>query len=101
MPTVTVNPINTISVRVNQGTQSRVAGTSQFIGAANSAAEIAQAIALANTAITYANNALFLSQAAYDNSNTKLSLTGGTISGNLIVNGEFSTANNTIDAGLF
>jgi hypothetical protein len=108
MPVVTINPVNAISVRVNQATQTSVPSTTQFVGATSAQAQIDEAKALANTALsqantalTIANNSLIVAQSAYNNSNTKLSLSGGTITGNLTVNGTFNNANTTVDAGTF
>jgi hypothetical protein len=50
MPNVTVRPIQNISVRVNQGQQQTVTGTSTFVGSA-----LAQKI---NAAYSTANNAV-------------------------------------------
>ena len=69
MPNVIVNPVQTISVRVNQGVQATVSGTSQFIGSSS----------------TQANAALTLAQAAFDTANTKVSKSGDTMTGNLII----------------
>ena len=71
MARVTINPVQTISVRVNQGVQATVSGTTQFIGASQSQSQ--------------ANAALALAQAAYDTANTKVSRTGDTMTGNLII----------------
>lgn len=108
MPVVIVNPVNTISVRVNQTTQTTVPSTTQFVGATSAQQQIDEAKALANaasiqanTALTIANNSLIIAQSAYDNSNTKLSLSGGTITGNLTVSGIFNNANTIVDAGTF
>ena len=89
MPTVTVKPINTISVRVNQGTTQTVSGTTQFIGA--------------STAQSQANAALTLAQAAFDTANTKVSKSGDTITGNLIVTGNVNSSLfiGEIDGGTF
>ena len=53
---VTVNPINSISVKINQGNQTTVAGTSQFSGA--SSAGVAEALTQSNNALSEANTAL-------------------------------------------
>jgi hypothetical protein len=108
MPVVTINPVSAISVRVNQSAQTTVPSTAQFLGAASAQQQINEAMALANaastqanTALTIANNSLIVAQSAYNNSNTKLSLSGGTITGNLTVNGTFNNADTTVDAGTF
>ena len=53
---VTVNPINSISVKINQGNQTTVAGTSQFSGA--SSAGVSEALTKSNNALAEANTAL-------------------------------------------
>ena len=53
------------------------------------------------TGTVTANSATNIAQLASNNANTKLSITGGEITGNLIVDGTFSNQNNTIDAGSF
>ena len=91
MPNVIVNPIQTINVRVNQGNQQTVHSTAQFVGSAGDASVVA-------------NNALNLAQAAYNAANTKLSLSGGTITGNLVVTGNVTTLDTfvgLIDGGTF
>ena len=52
---VTVNPINSISVKINQGNQTTVAGTSQFSGA--SSAGVSEALTKSNNALAEANSA--------------------------------------------
>ena len=100
MPKVTVSPIQSINVRVNQNSQKTVASTSQFVGAANVQAEVDEIKILSQNAYNVAN-------AAYDYANTKLSLSGGTITGsleitqNLIVDQVITANNEVIDAGLF
>ena len=96
MPVVTINPVNAISVRVNQSAQTTIPSTTQFIGGLSN-----EVMALANAAFTQANTALVIAQSAYNNSNTKLSLSGGTITGNLTVSGTFNNANTIVDAGTF
>jgi hypothetical protein len=128
MPNVTIKPIQTINVRVNQNSQKIVSSTSQFIGAgdllqqideakvmaqnaydaANSAVIIADAASSSiNTAVVMANTAITIANSAYQIANNKLDLTGGTITGsleitqNLIVDQIITANNETIDAGLF
>lgn len=71
MPTVTVRPIQQISVRVNQQNQQTVHSTATFIGAADVRSQV--------------NTAIQLAQSAYDTANTKVSKAGDTMTGNLIV----------------
>ena len=101
MPNVTVNPIQTISVRVDSGKQTVVQSTSQFVGAQNPdiASEVAYLQATNNTqnasiiaiqsvnntqntniqsAFDKANSATVLAQSAFDKANTG---GGGGISG--------------------
>jgi len=107
MPNVTVAPIKTINVRVNQSSQKTVTSTSQFVGASNIQNEVNQIKILAQNASDTANVAIILADEANANVDSKLSLTGGTITGNLEITQNLTvdniiTANNeTIDAGLF
>jgi len=71
MPNVIVNPVQQINVRVNQGNQQTVHSTATFIGA--------------NDAAASANAALVLAQAAYNTANTKVSKSGDTMTGNLVI----------------
>jgi hypothetical protein len=77
MPSVTVNPINRISVRVGQVNQPVVSGSSTFVGSAGSQAQAAfnqanNAYAAANAAYEYANTAYLLA-------NNKVSRSGDTM----------------------
>jgi hypothetical protein len=115
MPNVTVNPIQTISVKVNPGTQPVVQSTSQFVGAQNPdvAAAIAQLQATNNTqnvsiiaiqsvnnsqntniqsAFNAANSAAVLAQSAFDKANTG---SGGGISASGYLNNSVIFANTT------
>lgn len=100
MPNVTVNPVNTVSVRVNQGNQSTVHGTSSFVGAADVQNQVNQIQLLAQQASDTANIALSTVDSKFDKS-------GGTISGdvnitnNLTVGNTIFTSTETIDAGTF
>jgi predicted ATP-grasp superfamily ATP-dependent carboligase len=100
MPNVTVNPINTVSVRVNQQNQKIVHNTSTFVGAADVQQQVNQIQQLAQQASDTANTALSQVDSKYDK-------TGGTITGNVEITGnlyvdEIINANNeTIDAGIF
>ena len=107
MPTITVNPIKTINVRVNQQNKQTVHGATTFIGAANVQSQAAQAIQIAQNASDTSNIALLVAQNAYDTANTKLNISGGTITGDLVINNNLTVSNTiftnaeTIDAGLF
>ena len=108
MPTVTVNPINTINVRVNQNLPTVVTGATTFVGSADvqkevdAIAKVAQSASdNANTALSQVNAAFIASQNAYNAANTKLNLTGGTITGNLAVTGIITANNEILDAGTF
>lgn len=100
MPNVTINPIKTINVRVNQSTQKTVSSTSQFVGAADVQQQVNEIKIIAQNASDTANSASNIA-------NTKLSLTGGTITGNLeilqnlTVDQIFTANNEIIDAGIF
>lgn len=98
---VSVNPINSISVRINQKNQPVVASTSTFTGASDAQAQIDQAKATANAALLYANTALQLAQNSYDVANTKLDLAGGTITGDLTVQGTIYGTIAMVDGGEF
>ena len=86
MPNVIVNPVQQISVRVNQGNQQTVSTTATFVGATE--------------AENAANSALALAQAAYNTANTKVSKTGDTMTGNLVFSNT-ATVVATIDGGIF
>lgn len=88
MPNVIVNPVQQISVRVNQGNQQTVSTTATFVG--SSAADASQT----------ANAALILAQSAYNNANTKVSKSGDTMTGNLVF-ANTATVVATIDGGIF
>ena len=108
MPTVTVNPVNTINVRVNQGGPRVVTGSTTFIGSADVQQQV-DAISIvaqsasdtANTAASQVGQAFVASKNAYDAANTKVSSSGGTITGNLAITGTLTANNTTLDAGLF
>ena len=72
MPNVIVNPIQQINVRVNQGNQQTVHSTATFVGSDPGT-------------VAAANAALILAQAAYNTANTKVSKSGDTMTGNLII----------------
>jgi hypothetical protein len=86
MPNVIVNPVQQISVRVNQGNQQTVYSTASFVGASDAAAQ--------------ANTALALAQAAYNTANTKVSKSGDTMTGNLVF-ANSATISAVIDGGIF
>lgn len=86
MPNVIVNPVQQISVRVNQGNQQTVSTTATFVGATE--------------AENAANSALALAQAAYNTANTKVSKSGDTMTGNLIIQTPASISAK-IDGGTF
>ena len=86
MPNVIVNPVQQISVRVNQGNQQTVSTTATFVGATE--------------AENAANSALALAQAAYNTANTKVSKSGDTMTGNLVFSNT-ATVVATIDGGIF
>lgn len=100
MPTVTVNPVNTVSVRVNQGSQTTVHSTNSFVGAADVQNQVNEIQRLAQQASDTANNALSTIDTKYDK-------TGGTITGdvnitnNLTVGNTIYAVTETVDAGYF
>lgn len=100
MPSVTVNPVTTINVRVNQGNQTVVHGTTSFIGAANVQNQVKEIQQIAQNAANTANLALYTADSKYDK-------TGGTITGdvnitnNLTVGNTIYASTETIDAGQF
>ena len=107
MTTVRVNPPQTINIKVNQGGQKTVQGTTTFVGAAGVQAQVNQLYQVANTAQATAETALHLAQGAYDTANTKYDKTGGHVYGNVIVDQNLTVSNTifadteTIDAGIF
>ena len=111
MPNITVNPVNKINVRVNQGIRGAVTGTTAFYGNANIASEITVIHNEANIAYTTAQTAIleagtgynFVTQGGSVNGNVAVSnaLTVGSaayISGNVNVIGDYV---GTIDGGIF
>jgi hypothetical protein len=88
MPNVIVNPVQQINVRVNQGNQQTVHSTATFVGSS------------ASDALQTANAALVLAQSAYNSSNTKVSKSGDTMTGNLIIT-EPGVLQAKIDGGTF
>lgn len=108
MPTVTVNPVNSINVRVNQSGPKVVTGATTFVGSADVQQQVDQisvvaqdASDTANTALSQVSAAYIASQNAYDAANTKVSSSGGTITGNLAITGNLTANNTTLDAGTF
>lgn len=108
MPTVTVNPVNSINVRINQSGPRVVTGATTFVGSADVQQQV-DAISVvaqdasdtANTALSQVGAAYVASQDAYAAANTKVSLSGGTITGNLAITGSLTANNATLDAGTF
>jgi hypothetical protein len=108
MPIVTINPVNSINVRVNQTGPRVVTGATTFVGSADVQQQV-DAISIvaqnasdtANTALSQVNAAFTASQNAYNAANTKLSMSGGTITGNLTVTGDITANNEILDAGTF
>lgn len=108
MPNVTVNPIQTVKVRVNQDGPKIIHNTTTFVGAADVQSQINQIYNVANNAVltaqnsyNTANTAIEIAQNSFDLANTKLDIAGGTITGNLTVSGVFSNDRTVVDAGLF
>lgn len=90
MPNVTVSPIKTISVKVGTDTPRIVNGTTTFVGGT---ADFTNQI----------KEAKDLAQDAYNAANTKLSMSGGTITGDLTVTGNTTSSVffGTLDGGTF
>jgi len=102
MPNVIVNPVQQINVRVNQGNQQTVHSTATFVGSQEtSAAQTANAaLALAQSAYNSANTGITLANSAYSTANTKVSKSGDTMTGNLIIT-EPAVIRAKIDGGTF
>lgn len=100
MPTVTVNPVNKIVVKVNQQNQQIIHGTSSFVGAADVQSQVDRIQVMAQSASDTANLALSTADSKYDK-------TGGVITGdveitnNLTVDHLIIASSETIDAGTF
>lgn len=97
---VIVTPPSTINVRIGSATQPRITQTSTFQGAvtANVQNEINSVISLAENASNGANIAFSYSNTALSVANNALPLTGGNITGNLVVTGTFT---GLVDGGTF
>ena len=93
MPNVIVNPIQQINVRVNQGNQQTVHSTSTFIGAANVTSLVTEALQTAQAAANTANTAL-------QSVDSKVSKSGDTMTGNLIITSP-GVLQGKIDGGTF
>lgn len=78
-----------------QANTARDQGNTAFLGANAALIQANTARTQGNTAFTQANSAYAQANAAYLTANSKLSLTGGTITGNLSVTGSISVAGNT------
>jgi hypothetical protein len=83
-----------INVKVSGSASQRVSSSTVFIGASNVQDEANAAFNTANSAFTQANS-------AYAYANTSLQLTGGEITGNLIVDGRIYGNVAVVDAGTF
>lgn len=88
MPNVTITPINTINVRIDQNRPKVVTGSTTFIGGSTGFQPQIDELKI-------------LAQNAYDTANTKLNITGGTITGNLQVLGDITANSEVLDAGFF
>jgi len=98
---VTVSSPQRISVSINQGNPQTVRQTSTFFGSADVQPQIIAISETANTALIEANTANAEVQGAYTLANTKLSLTGGTITGDLDITGNVIANNVILDGGIF
>ena len=90
---VVVNPVGSISVKINQPQQQAVHGTSTFVGAASAQAQIQQALDIANAASATAQTALTIASTSY-------SANGGLLHGNMTIAGNIIPSNaNTYTLG--
>jgi hypothetical protein len=88
MPNVIVTPLSQISVRVGPGAPAAVQSTSQFVGASDVRQHTQAAYDTANS--------------AYSTANSKISKTGDTMTGNLLMTGDIiPTVANTYYLGSF
>jgi hypothetical protein len=92
MPSITVNPVNQITVRVNQTIDPVVATSTQFIGAGNSYFIAAEALAVAQDAYQAAN-------VAYAYANTKVSKDGDSMTDPLYFVTAISNTRNMVGVG--
>jgi hypothetical protein len=108
MPNVIVTPPSVITVRVGPAAPAQVQTSASFVGASDQLPLIQEAENTANLALEIANTALNEVVGAYAEANSayalaanSLPITGGEITGNLIVDGEIYGMIATIDAGMF
>ena len=90
-----------INVKVSGSASKRVSSSTIFIGAANTQDSTNAAFAKANAAFTQANTAYTQANSAYALANTSIQVTGGEITGNLIVDGQIYGNVAVVDAGTF
>jgi len=100
MPNVTVSRPNSIKVTVGSAGNPRITSTAQFTGAtsANLINQIQTISDTANAAFVQANSSYILANTSYVIANGALQLSGGEITGNLMVDGTFTA---TLDGGSF
>lgn len=112
MPNVVVKPINSVSVKVNQGAPQVVKGTTTFVGATNVTDEVNFALQQSNNAFLAATTAELYANTGYD-----FVTMGGTVAGNVAIANDLIVQGNsayiagnvyitgdfvgTIDGGLF
>jgi hypothetical protein len=92
MPSITVNPVNQITVRVNQTADPVVATSTTFVGAGNTYYIAAEALALAQDAFEAAN-------VAYAYANTKVAKDGDSMTDPLYFVTAISNTRNTLGVG--
>lgn len=92
MPSITVNPVNQITVRVNQTADPVVATSTTFVGAGNSYYVAAEALALAQDAFEAAN-------VAYAYANTKVAKDGDSMTDPLYFVTAVSNTRNMVGVG--
>lgn len=105
---VIVNPPSVITVRVGPAAPAEVTSTTTFVGASDQLPLIQEALNTANLALATANSALIQVVEAYNEANAAYALasnavpqSGGTITGDLTVDGEIYGNVYIIDAGGF
>jgi hypothetical protein len=90
-----------INVKVSGSAGQRVSSSTIFIGAEDSRESANAAFAKANSAYVLANSAYVQANSAYSLANTSIQVTGGEITGNLIVDGQIYGNVAVVDAGTF
>jgi hypothetical protein len=90
-----------ISAVVQNSVQQKVSAPTIFIGSTSAGAVANNAAIVANAAYQQANSAYTQANSAYSWANTSIQVTGGEITGNLIVDGTIYGNVYVVDAGTF